>query len=347
VLSLPSQLRLSDQPLLTFVTDKAASQSLKNDNRVSLIALLTVAYCTPDSGIKVVIMSTKVGLVFFKMISNEQEAQQVVIRHIGGFAWPTAVLFAFCALVFLACVRNLLIDPVFSMWTLAGISFCAYAMYTPLHDAVHGAVTGMSLERRWMNEWVGYVSGHVLGVSFVAHRRSHLLHHRATNHPTDDPDGTFAASNLPQLVAMWLKGIPKEWVFALKFEHFTVAERRAVRLEYLAIMTTRGLLLLLCADLGVTVMTLLLGQMLGNSVLTTLFAWSVHHPHSEQARMQTTTVYQARAGLDTLMTWLWVYQNYHAIHHLYPKVPFFRYRSLYRALEPYLLASGVPVKRLL
>ena len=279
------------------------------------------------------------------MISNEQEAQQVVIRHIGGFAWPTAVLFAVCALVFLACVRNLLIDPVFSMWTLAGISFCAYAMYTPLHDAVHGAVTGMSLERRWMNEWVGYVSGHVLGVSFVAHRRSHLLHHRATNHPTDDPDGTFAASNLPQLVAMWLKGIPKEWVFALKFEHFTAAERRTVRLEYLAILTTRVLLLLLCADLGVTVMTLLLGQMLGNSVLTTLFAWSVHHPHSEQARMQTTTVYQARAGLDTLMTWLWVYQNYHAIHHLYPKVPFFRYRSLYRALEPYLLASGVPVRR--
>jgi len=292
-------------------------------------------------------MSTKIDLAFFIMISNEQEAQQVVIRHIGGFAWPTAMLFALCALVFLACVRNLLIDPVFSLWTLAGISFCAYAMYTPLHDAVHGAVTGMSLERRWMNEWVGYLAAHVLGVSFVAHRRSHLQHHRATNHPTDDPDGAFAASNLPQLVAMWLKGIPKEWVFALKFEHFTVAERRTVRLEYLAIMITRGLVLLLCADLGVTVMTLLLGQMLGNSVLTTLFAWSVHHPHSEQARMQTTTVYQARGGLDTLMTWLWVYQNYHAIHHLYPKVPFFRYRSLYRALEPYLLASGVPVRRLL
>ena len=35
------------------------------------------------------------------------------------------------------------------------------------------------------------------------------------------------------------------------------------------------------------------------------------------------------------------YQNYHAIHHLYPKVPFFRYRELYCALEPYLLESGV------
>jgi len=62
--------------------------------------------------------------------------------------------------------------------------------------------------------------------------------------------------------------------------------------------------------------------------------------------MQTTTIYQARTGLDTLMTLLCVYHNYHAIHHLYPKVPFFRYRRVYRALESYLVGSGVPVKQL-
>lgn len=281
------------------------------------------------------------------MIRNEQEAQQVVIGHIGGFSWPTALLCAVCWLVYLTCLSNLLIDPSFSLWTVTGISFCAYVLYTPLHEAVHGAVTGMSLERRWINEWIGYLAAHVLGVSFVAHRRSHLQHHRATNHPTDDPDLAFYAANFRQLMAVWIKGIPKEWVFALKFEHFTASERRTVRLEYLAILIARGLLLLLCADLGVTVMTLLLGHLIGNAVLVTLFAWSVHHPHSEQARMKTTTVYQARPSLDTLMTWLWVYQNYHAIHHLYPKVPFFRYRSLYRALESYLVTSGVPVARVL
>ena len=95
-----------------------------------------------------------------------------------------------------------------------------------------------------------------------------------------------------------------------------------------------------------TLLTLLIGQLIGNAVLVTLFAWSVHHPHTEQERMQTTTLYQARTGLDTVMTLLWGYQNYHAIHHLYPKVPFFRYRRVYRALEPYLVGSGVPVKQL-
>ena len=122
------------------------------------------------------------------MITNEQQAQQVVIRHIGGFAWPTALLLVSCVMIYLACVAHLLTDPAFSWWALAGVGFCTYAIYTPLHEAVHGAVTGMSLERRWINEWTGYIAAHFLGISFTAHRRSHLKHHRSTNHPVEDPD---------------------------------------------------------------------------------------------------------------------------------------------------------------
>jgi beta-carotene hydroxylase len=281
------------------------------------------------------------------MVANEQEAQQVVIRHIGGFAWPTVLLLAFCVGIYGACVLYMLADPQFSWWVVAGIATCAYAAYTAIHDAVHGAITGMSIKLRWVNEWAGYVASHMLGVSFIGHRRGHLKHHRATNHPTDDPDMAFSAHSLPSLVAVWFKGIPKEWVFAVTFQHFTAAEKRIVVLEYVAILVTRALLLIFCADLGVTLATLLVGHMVGNAVLTTFFAWIVHHPHNEQERMKTTTVYQARGGLDTVMTLLWGFQNYHAIHHLYPKVPFFRYRSLYRALESYLLASGVPVKQVI
>ena len=280
------------------------------------------------------------------MVTNEQQAQEVVIRHIGGFAWPTAALLVSCVIIYLACVAHLLTDPTFSWWALAGVGFCTYAIYTPLHDAVHGAVTGMSLERRWINEWTGYIAAHFLGISFTAHRRSHLKHHRSTNHPVEDPDIVLSADRGVQLLLAWLKGVPKEWLFALAFEHFTDAEKASVRREYGAIILTRLLLLVLCADLGTTLATLVCGQLIGNAVLVTLFAWSVHYPHTELERIKTTTVYQARSGLDTVMTLIWGYQNYHAIHHLYPKVPFFRYRSLYRALEPYLLESGVPVKRI-
>ena len=51
-------------------------------------------------------------------------------------------------LPYVAAVTQLLTEPAFSWWALAGIALCTYAIYTPLHHAVHGAVTGMSLERR-------------------------------------------------------------------------------------------------------------------------------------------------------------------------------------------------------
>ena len=203
------------------------------------------------------------------MVSNEQEAQQVVIRHIGGFAWPTLLLLVSCATTYLIAVAHLLTEPTFSWWALGGIALCTYAIYTPLHDAVHGAVTGMSLEHRWINEWTGYIAGHFIGISFTAHRRSHLKHHRSTNHPSEDPDMVLSADNAYQLVIAWLKGVPKEWLFAASFEHFTDAEKVTVRREFIAIILTRLIVLFFCADLGVTLMTLLAGQLIGNAVLVT------------------------------------------------------------------------------
>ena len=172
------------------------------------------------------------------MVSNEQEAQQVVIRHVGGFAWPTLLLLVSSAGIYVAAVAHLLTEPTFSWWALAGIAICTYAIYTPLHEAVHGAVIGMSLERRWINEWTGYVAAHFLGISFTAHRRSHLKHHRSTNHPSEDPDMVLSADNAFQLVLAWLKSVPKEWLFAAAFGHFTDAEKVIVRREFIAIILT-------------------------------------------------------------------------------------------------------------
>ena len=162
------------------------------------------------------------------MVINEQQAQSVVIDHIGGFAWPTASLLGLCVGVYGACLWHLFTDPNFSWWIVAGTAFCAYAVYTVLHEAVHGAVTGMNIHLRGVNEWAGYIAAHMLGISFIGHRRGHLKHHHATNHPEDDPDMAFAAHTLPALVAMWFRGIPKEWHFAATFKHFTATEKRVL-----------------------------------------------------------------------------------------------------------------------
>ena len=84
------------------------------------------------------------------MVANEQQAQKIVISHIGGFAWPTALLLTTCLGIYGGCLGHLLTNPHFSWWALAGIAFCSYAAYTVVHDAVHGAITGMSIRSRWI-----------------------------------------------------------------------------------------------------------------------------------------------------------------------------------------------------
>ena len=58
------------------------------------------------------------------MVSNEQEAQQVVICHIGGLGWPTLLLLTSSAAIYVAALAHLLTEPTLSSWALAGITFC-------------------------------------------------------------------------------------------------------------------------------------------------------------------------------------------------------------------------------
>ncbi|WP_255376211.1 fatty acid desaturase [Oleiphilus sp. HI0066] len=40
---------------------------------------------------------------------------------------------------------------------------------------------------------------------------------------------------------------------------------------------------------------------------------------------------------------MWVGQNLHAIHHLFPRVPFYKYHALYRDIQPILRKQGTPI----
>jgi beta-carotene hydroxylase len=46
------------------------------------------------------------------------------------------------------------------------------------------------------------------------------------------------------------------------------------------------------------------------------------------------------------LTWLWMYQNYHSIHHLFPRVPFYKYARLYSEIEAVLKEKQAPIYRI-
>jgi beta-carotene hydroxylase len=76
---------------------------------------------------------------------------------------------------------------------------------------------------------------------------------------------------------------------------------------------------------------------LGVALLAVTFDYWPHRPHTVRGRLRDTA--------NILPAWLdpfFLRQNLHAIHHLFPQLPWSRYREALAVLEPGLRRAGVP-----
>jgi beta-carotene hydroxylase len=82
-----------------------------------------------------------------------------------------------------------------------------------------------------------------------------------------------------------------------------------------------------------------------SGALAFLFDWLVHNPHEQPVteRYRATNAFLFRRAHRTL-TWLYLWQNFHLIHHLFPRVPFYRYETVFDRIRPLLNARGANVK---
>jgi len=99
-------------------------------------------------------------------------------------------------------------------------------------------------------------------------------------------------------------------------------------------------LLLSALGLGLEVLVLWVAPaFLASGLLAFAFDWLPHAPHSERRRYLDTRVIEGRALSALLFC-----QNYHLIHHLYPRVPFYRYRTLFNVVRPELEHEGARIE---
>lgn len=73
--------------------------------------------------------------------------------------------------------------------------------------------------------------------------------------------------------------------------------------------------------------------------LAILFSWLPHVPFDSTERFHNTRITTFRGS-----TWLLLQQDRHLIHHLYPSVPWYRYRAVFRELRPLLEAEGARIE---
>jgi fatty acid desaturase len=275
----------------------------------------------------------------------DRDAAQVAMRYMGAFAWKTVLLATVLFCAYAAILYGTFSGQIGLVLAFTVQALVVYAVYTVFHETVHGNVSGSGSGLQWLNGLLGYIAGFILLIPFKVHKAEHFAHHRSTNDVDVDPDHVFASENPFDAFVNSLKTLSVQFSFYFTkvWPNASAAERISVVVDLSVIIGGRVLLAVLGFPLEVLVL-MVLANVVGNYITVAFFAWLVHHPHSETGRYVDTTVYAFPKWLDGSITWLWLFQNYHAIHHLFPRVPFYEYKKVFGEIRHIMVARGAPIK---
>lgn len=266
-------------------------------------------------------------------------------QHMGQISWPTVALVVF---VLTAFVLNLALFTVGALPIWAAmliLSALTYMSYTPMHEAAHGNIHGSHDNLKWLNDLCGFLVAPLIGIPYASHRLEHFTHHRYTNQPDKDPDYMISGIGKGPLGAV-VTVLKFFWVQNSFFarEHWStssVKERAIYCVEVLFSISWRVAFLLLVDQPG-ALSVIVIGYLMGGLFTAYWFAYRPHIPYQDPTRYRNTNSLIMPAWMKPF-EWFWLGQNLHSIHHLFPRVPFYRYHTLHREIEPILRAHGTPV----
>lgn len=216
-------------------------------------------------------------------------------------------------------------------------SWCVFSMNvialhlcgTVIHDASHRSAH----RNRIVNSALGHGSALILGFSFPVFTRVHLQHHAHVNDPENDPDH-FVSTGGPL------------WLIAARFFYHEIYffRRRLWRgwelFEWLLGRLAVAALVFTAYEFGFIGYifdfwfspALVVGIALG-----LFFDYLPHRPFKERDRWKNARVYPS-----FILNFLIMGQNYHLIHHLWPSIPWYKYRPAYQVMKPLLDSKNSP-----
>ncbi|HWU67435.1 MAG TPA: fatty acid desaturase [Stenotrophobium sp.] len=261
-----------------------------------------------------------------------------------AIAWPTFGLFLAALALWLGALfaaLNGIIPPALAIF-LQSVS--AFMQFTVLHDGVHRS---LSRQYEGFNALVTNLAGAFLGLVGVgaAFRYAHFKHHRHTNESGNDPDLWSGIG----VVGRWM--LPLQWATTdFRYGYLILKDWSSIPLSERLKMIGGVLLLVsvfaLCVWLGHLKEVLLywiVPSRLAILWLSFAFNYLPHHPHEVEQRHNPYAATNVRKGAEPVLKWVFLYQNYHLIHHLYPSVPFYRYLKIWRKDAAEYLKRGAPV----
>jgi fatty acid desaturase len=280
------------------------------------------------------------------------EERQIAMKYMGLLAWPTMLLFTALVTAYTYVIVAVVNG---SLPLLAGTainSWVAFWFYTIHHEANHGNISGQRKSLRWIDLAMGTVASIPLHINYSAYVPQHLQHHAHTNVPGKDPDFYLSGPG-KGLVSRWLLittiknvgSVPGLAQLALK------VLPKPLAMGMTAFMKNRpGIMLYNRACLAVLFASFFLGQgthffflwwlpaQFSQLFLQMWFSWLPHYDFSQTSRYLNTRVRGFFLSHILLLG-----TDHHLIHHLYPRVPFYKLRPLFRDIRPSLDANNAVI----
>lgn len=230
---------------------------------------------------------------------------------------PTIWVFA-CAILVFGTSTTLFFGHVIPRTAAAFIaSMCLYCLYTVSHEAAHGNAH----PNRRVNIWLGRISAALEGMTFPLFRIIHMQHHAFTNDPVRDPD--YVIGRQPRwLLPVWtIVRVTHDNVFMFR-NRLWLGRRQQFR-EHVLTLTIQ--IAAVAGGIAAGGLDFVLWGWIGpvlvaGAVLELAVAWAVHYPHVSQHRLEHSRMFRGK-----FLQVFTLNQSYHLVHHLWPRIPWFRY----------------------
>lgn len=275
---------------------------------------------------------------------------QIAGRFWGGVEWRIVAEFTmFTAAWVFVIVQGL--RGAMPLWLgLVANTAIASTFYMPMHESVHGNISGKVVSMRWLNELIGKLCQPMLIMSHAGHRSSHMKHHAFTNEAGRDPD--FAIQGR-------ITELPKKWFASTMINTFLPLfaifpglrrmlpksfmqrgerdPRDAKSMFRLWAISTVALVAAFVFGFGPQALLLWwLPARIQLIWLMAVFAWFPHHPADKAGRYVDTRV-AVFPGSGLLVRG----HDHHALHHLFPRVAHYKLRRLWQEMADDLVSKGV------
>ena len=262
-----------------------------------------------------------------------KDALAISKQYSGKVAFTTIILSLLVILIYptvLFLFANKVLTPLITILFLMGLTF---ASYIPMHEAVHGNIGGNNSKLKWLDKLIGYMMAPIIAIPFTSHQKEHFTHHKNTN-KDDDPD--VHIKNLFRST----KDFYKSTIQVIKTQN-TFVMNNYTKAEILLSIGWRISFIIYAGLISVPV--ILLGWFSGAFLTIYLLSYLPHKPYKNSERWKDTNI--QLFPVQWFENFIFK-QNLHAIHHLFPRVPFYNYRKVFEKIEPSMRIKKTPIVRI-